>query len=892
VRALRKVRLRLRSLFHRRSVEYELDAELQFHLDRQIEENLGSGMAPGEARRAALRVIGGLTQYQEECRDMRRVKLIENFAQDLRFGLRTQRQAPAFAAVAILTLALGIGANTAIFSVVYAALLRPLPYRQPDRLITLGEVRSQENLSGPLSLESWNASYPDYLDWRAQSKTFESLAGFTGDGFTLRGAGEPETVLAAQATTNFFSTLGVKPFLGRDFHAGEDTAAGPYAAILTHSFWKNRFGGDARVIGRSIQLDSNSVTIVGVLPAGFEFAPQGNVKMWVPLHIAGDLVTRRSLRWMRVIGRLARGGTSAPARAEMDLINARLAAAYPGQNGAIRIVMAPLRDRIVGQIRPVLLVLFGAVGFVLLIACANIANLLMARAARRRKEFAVRTALGAGRGRLISQLLAESLIIASAGAALGLLIAQYGTQMLIAAIPQALLDSMPFLRDAHADPVVLAFLFCTMILTGAAFGLAPALEMFNRNIGTTLKDESRGSTGGVRTQVRQALVIAEIAFSLVLLVGAGLMVKSLTALLDRNPGFDTRRLLTFSVFLPPAAYPKDPDIIRFDRDFMDRMRALPGIVGVSSTSVVPLTGGGNTIRFAIEGHPVATGQENECSIRDVSSGYFSLMGIPLVAGRFFNDADDTAAGPMRVIVNQAWVKRYLPGEDASGKRIRFTYSPSQPFRQVAGVVGDIADAALDSYNEPILFAPFRQDAGSFITYVVRTAGDPAGAIGAVRAALRNIDPQLITIIPLTMDQIVAQSPSVFLRRYPSLLIGSFAALAMILAVVGLYGLISYSVSQRTRELGIRIALGAQSGDVVRLVVGEGARLTMMGVGVGVLAALSLTRLMRSLLYGVSAVDPSIFGSVALLLTVVAAMACYVPARRAMRTDPIVALRYE
>ena len=866
MRAVRKMCLRLRSLFQRGAVECELDAEFRFHLDRQIEENLVSGMAPDEARGAALRAVGGLTQYQEECRDMRRVKLIENFVQDLRFGLRTQRQAPAFTAVAILTLALGIGANTAIFSVVRAALLRPLPYAQPDRLITVGEVRGEEELSQALSPASWNASYPDYLDWRKQSKTFESLAGFTPDGFTLRGAGEPETVIAVQATTNFFSTLGVKPFLGRDFHAGEDAAAGPFAAILTHSYWRSRFGGDPRVVGRAIQLDSNSVTIVGVLPAGFEFAPRGNAQLWVPLHITGDLVTRRSLRWLSVIGRLARGATPAQARAEMNLITARLAAAYPGQNGELRMVMAPLRDRIVGQVRPLLLVLFGAVAFVLLIACANVANLLMARATRRQKEFAMRIALGAGRGRLASQLLSESLIIASAGAALGLLIAGLGTRLLIAAIPQAVLDSMPFLRDAHADPMVLAFLFATMILTGTAFGLAPAFEVFNRNVGATLKDESRGSSGGVRTRLRHALVIAEIAFSLVLLVGAGLMLKSLTALLDHNPGFDTRRLLTFSVFLPPVRYAKDPDIIRFDRDFMDRMRVLPGFVGVASTSVIPLTGGGNTARFAIEGHPTAAGQESECDIRDVSAGYFSMMGIPLVAGRFFNDADDTAAGPMRFIVNQAWVKRNLPGEDPIGKRIRFTYSPTEPYRQIVGVVGDIAETGLDSAGEPMLFAPFRQDAGRFITYVVRTAGDPGRAIGAARAALRNADPQLITILPITMDQIIAQSPSVFLRRYPSFLIGSFAGLALILAMVGLYGLISYSVSQRTRELGIRMALGAQPGDVVRLVLGEGARLITIGVGVGVFAALTLTQLMRSLLFGVSAVDPLTFAGVALLLT--------------------------
>jgi predicted permease len=892
VRAFNQVRLRLRSLFRRRAVEHELEAELRFHLDQQIEENLVSGMPHDEACRAALLTIGGLTRYQEECRDMRRVNFIDNLVQDLRFGLRMLRQSPAFTAVAILTLALGIGANTAIFSVVHAALLRPLPYAQPDRLITLGEVRSQRDPTDELTMGTWNVSYPDYLDWRTQSKTFESLAGFNGDGFTLRGAGEPESVFAVQVTTNFFSTFGVKPVLGRDFYAGEDAPSGPHVAILTHSFWRSRFGGDPRVIGRSIQLDSNIVTIVGVLPGQFEFAPRGNVQIWVPLHIRQAMATRRSLRWMRVIGRLAPSATPAQARAEMDLINSHLAAEYPQANGATRLILAPLRDRIVGRIQPLLLVLFGAVGFVLLIACANVANLLMARATRRRREFAVRAALGAGRGRLISQLLAESLILASAGAALGLFIARFGTAVLIAAIPQTLLDSMPFLRDAHVDPVVFAFLFGTTIFSGVAFGLVPALEVSNRKVGETLKDESRASAGGIRTRLRHALVITEIAFSLVLLVGAGLMVKSLAALLDRNPGFDTRSLLAFSVFLPPGSYPKDPDVIRFDRDFTDRVRTLPGVAGIVSTSVVPLTGGGNTIRFVIEGQPVATGQENESNIRTISAGYFSLMGIPLVAGRFFNDTDDTASGPRRVIVNQSWVKRYFPGEDPIGKHIKFTYSPTQPFREIVGVVGDIVEASLDSPNEPILFAPSLQDANSFITYLVRIAGGPARAIGAIRDALRNTDPQLILIRPVTMDQIIAQSPSVFLRRYPSFLIGSFAVLALILAMVGLYGLIAYSVSQRTREVGIRIALGAQPRDVLRLVMGEGARLTLLGVGVGVFAALGLTRLMHSLLFGVSAVDPLTFAAVALLLALVAAGACYIPARRAIHTDPIVALRYE
>jgi predicted permease len=794
-------------------------------------------------------------------------------------------KAPGFTAIAVLTLALGIGANTAIFSVVYAALLRSLPYSQPSRLITLSERRHVED-------QSWVSAYPDYVDWQRQSKTFESLAGFGGDGFVWRGAGEPQVLFGAQVTTNFFSTLGVKPMLGRDFVAGEDIASGPKVAILAYGFWRTHFNGDPHVVGRTIQLDANSVSIIGVLPREFEYAPIGNADVWVPMHISGDLATRRNLRWMPVVGRLRPGVSLEQARAEMNDINARLAAAYPQQNAAIRIVMVPLRERIVGQIQTLLLILFGAVGLVLLIACANVANLLMVRAAGRRREFAIRAALGASRGRLVSQLLTESLMLAAAGGALGFLGAQWGTSLLVTAIPERLLASMPFLRDTQANSVILVFLCGIALLTGILFGLAPALQMSHEKVGDALKEETRTSAGGVRTRLRDALVIAEIALSLVLLVGAGLMVKSLGTLLHRQTGFDTQNLMTFGVNLPATSYPKDPDAIRFDKEFSYRVARLPGVAGIANTSVVPLSGGGNSIRFIIEGQSVATGNENECDIRDISSNYFRVMKIPLVAGRAFDDSTDSATAPKRVIVNQAWVKEYFHGENPIGKRIKFTFSPTQPYREIVGVVGNIADAQLDSPETPALFCPFAQDANSYINYIVRAAGNPASVLVAIRSALRGTDSQLFPIQPLTMDEIIAQSPSVFLRRYPTYLIGSFAGLALILAMIGLYGLISYSVSQRTRELGIRIALGAQERDVMRLVMGQGARLAVIGVAVGIVAGLALTQLMRSLLFGVSAADPLTFAGVAILLTVVAVSACYIPARRAMRTDPIVALRYE
>lgn len=883
---------RLRQLFSRRRLYGDLSEEIREHLEEKTEELVRNGMPRKAAEAAARREFGNVTLVEEYGRNVWRWPSIENFVLDVRYGLRMLRNNPAFSIVAILTLALGIGANTAIFSVVYAALIRPLPYSQPTRLITLSEVRPQEGEPSEAEKRSWNTAYPDYVDWVRQSKSFRALAGFSGDGFMFYGGGEPEGVLGVQTTVNFFSTLGVKPFLGRDFAVGEDIAAGPKVAILTYGCWLRRFGGDPHVLGRSIRLDDKSVTIIGVLPRQFEFAPRGNAEIWVPLHIEKDLVTRRSLRWMPVIGRLAPGVTKQQAQAEMDSVTAGLAAAYPQENGAIRVVMVPLRERIVGQVQPLLLILFGAVGFVLLIACANVTNLFLVRAAGRRREFRIRAALGAGRGRLISQLLVESMMLAIAGGILGLLFAEWGTSLLISAIPETLLAFTPFLRDAHANPAVLTFLCAAVIFTGVAFGLVPALQISHGREGEALKEETRVSPGAARARLRGILVVAEIAFCLVLLIGSVLMVKSLTALLNRDPGFDTKNLLVFAVNLPPTSFPKDPDAIRFDKEFTERVRVLPGVAGVASNSIVPLTGGGNSIRFVIEGQPVETGHENECDIRDVSTNYFSVMKIPLRAGRLFDDSADPETGPKHIIVNEAWVKEYFHGQDPLGKRIKFTYSPTQPYREIVGVVGDNADAGLDSPVEAALFLPFQQDTNSFINYILRTEGNPVNAIGAARTALRALDPQLVMIQPFTMDQIIAQSPSVFLRRYPSYLIGSFAALALVLAIVGLYGLISYSVAQRTRELGIRIALGAQQQDVMRLVLGEGGRLTLLGVLFGLGAALGLTQLMRSLLFGVSPLDLSTFVTVAAALAVVAMAASFIPARRAMGTDPAAALRYE
>jgi len=793
-----------------------------------------------------------------------------------------------------LTLALGIGANTAIFSVVYSALLQPLPYREPGKLLHLGESRTQADYSA----SGAQASYPDYLDWKHAAKSIQSFAAYSGDAFTMATDGEPKNTFAVQVTPSFFSTLGVKPAMGRDFLEDEMQGDGPHVTILADGFWRTEFGADPNIIGRVIHIDGKPATIVGVLPSSFEFAPANSAPVWVPIHQTGDPITRRSLHWLNVIGRLAPGYTADQARAEMQGINTRLSHEYPKENSSVFFVMESLNEQVVGKVRPILLILLGAVGFVLLITCANVANLVMTRSIGRRKEFAVRSALGASRGSLLAQLLTESLLLSFAGAAVGLLGAQWGVNLLIAAIPETLLQATPYLRNAGINVPVLFFLCGVTVLTGILFGLAPSLHASRTTLNDVLKDKSRGGTSGGQARLRNALVIAEISISLVLLVGAGLLLRSLHALLRQDPGFNLHNVLAFSVNLPDSAYPSDKNppyysapAVRFDHEFTQRLRALPGVIDVGQTSGIPASGGRGTIRFVIEGRTTALGQEDECQIITVSTGYFSSLKIPLVDGRLFN-ATDKQDAPGAVVVSRAFVKAYLSGENPIGKRIRFTFSAQNPFLQIVGVAGDTASIDIAAPAPAIIYTANDQGPSTFLSYLVRTAGEPAAFVGTARAALHEMDPQLPMIQPQSLEQIANQSPSVFLRRYPSYVIGSFATLALILAVVGLYGLISHMVLQRTREIGIRVALGAQRRDILKMVLRQGILATLAGVAIGIVAALALTRLLSSLLFGITPGDWVTFLSVAVLLLVVAFVACSIPARRATRVDPIVALRYE
>ncbi|HME31373.1 MAG TPA: ABC transporter permease [Terriglobales bacterium] len=818
-------------------------------------------------------------------------------AQDFRYGMRMLRKSRGFTAVAVITLALAIGANTAIFSVVYPALLRPLPYRQPDRLVTLGENRRQSDCC------AFTSSYPDYLDWKRSAKSFESLAGFSSDGFTLTGTGDPKMVFGAMVTSNFFSTLGVRPMLGRDFVAGDELpeGAGPAVAMLSYNFWRTDFSADPNVIGRTVRLDNKAITVVGVLPRDFEFAPEASSPLWVPLHTNPYTGTARNARWLDVIGRLAPGVSSDQARAEMEAITGQLAQQYPKQDASIFVTIGSLRDEIVGNVRPLLLILFGAVSFVLLIACANVANLLMTRAIDRRREFAIRAALGASRVHLLLQLLSESLLLAMMGAVLGLVGAAVGVRLLVRVIPEAQLQSMPYLRDAGINLAVLAFVCGITLLTALLFGVGPGLAVPQTPITEVLKDESRGGTSGAHKRLRNVVVTGEIALSMVLLVAGGLMLQSLRTLLQQNPGFQPEHLLTFDINLPGLSYPTakawpfdNPNGLSLEHEFLDRLRSLPGVRGASATSGLPVTGRRSRNRFVIEGRPSVEGQDEDCVTRRVDASYFATMEIPLLAGRLFTAAD-TKDVPKVAIVNQAWVRRYVGrGEDAIGKRVRMTFSGDEPFRQVVGVIGDVAEDSLAVPPPAVMYFPVDQSSGytAYLSYVVRTAGDPEGLVSVVRNTLRDLDPQLAIIQPQSMEQVINRSPAVFMRRYPFYLIGGFGALALALAMIGLYGLISYSVLQRTREIGIRLALGAQREDVLRLILRQGVVAALVGVGIGLVFGLALTRVMASLLYGLNYSAWVVFAFVAILLMLVAITASYFPARRATKVDPIVALRNE
>jgi predicted permease len=814
--------------------------------------------------------------------------MMRSLLQDLRYGVRVLSRQPGFALVAVLTLALGVGANTAIFTVVDAALLRSLPYAEPGRLVHLWETKPQADFG------EREASYPDYLDWReGGGEVFEAVGGYTQGSFTLSAGGEtPERVGGAGVTASFFEVLGVRAAAGRAFLAEDESPSAGRAVMLSHGLWRRRFGADPSLVGKSVTLNGLDFNVVGVLPEGFHFAKVGEADAWVLLRPTPMQRERRYFHWLHVVARLRKGVEFGAAQSRMTAVGASVAAGDPSAHAGTGVRLVPLQEEFVGGLKPVLFVLLGAVGFVLLIACVNVANLLLARSTARQKEIAIRVALGASRWRLVRQLLTESTVLALAGGGLGLVLALWGVDLLVAAIPPAQLAYMPYLRELSVDGGVLAFTCALSVLTGVLFGLTPALEATKTDLQGSLKEGSRASGTRGAKGLRGFLVVSEVALALVLLVGAGLMLKSLLRMLSVDPGFRTENLLTLKLTLPAVRYGDDSKAAAFYEQLLGRVENLPGVGGAAAVSNLPLSGDGGTGTPQVVGRPRAESDASgESYLRTVSAGYFDVMGVPLLKGRALNERDRAGAQAV-VIVNRTFAERTFPGEDPLGKRLTFRFTADQPPYEIVGVVGDEKVAGLDARTAPVIYFPYLQGPDSTMSLVVRTSGDPESLTAAVRGEAQALDREVPLYSVMTMERLIADSAPTFMRRYPAYLVGVFAGVALLLAVVGIYGVISYAVGQRTREIAIRVALGAQHRDVLGMVLRQGMLLALAGVLVGLAGALALTRLLAGLLFGVSAADPSVYALVSALLMLVALLACYVPARRATRVDPMVALRYE
>ena len=807
---------------------------------------------------------------------------MNSVVKDIRFALRGLIKHPGFAAIAVITLALGIGGSTSIFTVVDAALLRGLPYKSPDRLYHLWENTPKKEFP------KREFSYPDYQDYQ-QNNVFESLAAYTGGGVILSGYGDPESLNAPRVSANFFSVLGVDPILGRTFQAGEDNQGGPKVTILTYGLWQRRFGGDPGVVGRAVTLNGESYTVIGVLPASFQFALRP-ADLWVPYQPTQNQLTRRFMHGTNLIGRLKSDKSAEEAQSELSLIAGRIEQQNNDSHAGTTARVVPLQEEVVGSVRPILLVLLAAVGFVLLIACANVASLLLTRALSRQKEVAIRSALGASRLRVIRQLLTESLLLSIVGGAAGLLIAYWGVPALVAVLPQSQLNAMPFLKTVSLNAGILTFSFALSLLTGLIFGLAPALQSSKLDLNEALKEGGRQTSIGSGHRLRSAMVVTEIALAVVLLIGAGLMMKSLFRLLQTNVGFKTENVLTMTVILPPSKYTDSNKQIAFNDQLRERVQTLPGVSGAGTVNILPVNSG-NTTRFYVEGDPIpAPGQEIEANIRTVSDDYFKALGVPVLAGRTF-DTRDTESGQQVVIIGKTVADRVFAGRDPIGKKLRYS-SFDGPGDLVVGVVGDVKITGLDEAVRPVLYYPFRQSASTFSNLVARTGSDPNALAGAIRNEIRNLEPDAAILNVRTMDDMIAQTPASFMRRFPALLISIFAGVALLLASIGIYGVVSYSVSQQTHYIGVRMALGASPADILKMVLKQGLFLALLGVGIGVLAAFGLMRLLSTLLYQVSTSDVTTFAVVTGALFFVALLACYLPARRATKVDPLVALRYE
>lgn len=882
MRRLRAWMLRLAGILLHQERDKELTAEIDSHLQLHIDDNLRAGMTPEQARRDAILKLGGVESTKEACRDGSTVPLLDNLLRDSQFAIRQLGKNPGFTFTAILMLALGICASVAIFAFVDAALIKPLPYPNPSRLVHVTE-------SVPLFPRA-NISYLDYLDWKRLNVVFNSLDVYTATGYLLNTPGGTEPVPAERVSDGFFRTLGITPLLGRDFHAGEDLPGTPNTVIVSYATWQQRFGGRRDIIGQSLTLSGVPYTVIGVLPQTFQFAPRGGAELWTTLHASGTCDLRRSCHNLDGIGRLKDGVSVQAALANMKSIAQQLEKQYPDSNRGQGASVLPLYDVIVGDIRPILLVLLSGAGLLLLIACVNVASLLLVRSESRKREIAVRCSLGASSFRLISQFVTESSVLIAAGSVLGLIFAGWVMRLLARLIPADIMVATPYLQELSLNAHALELAGSVALLAAVLFSITPTLRLQLSEMREALAEGSRGSAGNTWRRLGSNLVVLELAIAVVLLVGAGLLGKSFYRLLHVELGFQPDHLATLQIAAPDSRYGKDEQATALGRRIVSRMATLPGVRSVAIASLLPVSFNGNTIWIRFLGRPYH-GEHNEVNQRQVSSAYFATLEAKLLRGRYFTD-DEDASKPRVVIINQALARQYFPGEDPIGKKIGDTDLSAKSLSEIIGIVEDVKDGSLDSEIWPAVYYPFNQSPDTFFSLVVRTSQAEQSVLPAMVAAVHQIDPNLGTMGEATMTQRINQSPSAYLHRSSAWLVGGFAALALLLGVVGLYGVIAYSVSRRTREIGVRMALGAERKAVYRLILKEAGWLTALGIVAGLLCSLAAATLMRKLLFGIRSWDLPTLAAVTAVLGISALLASYIPAHRAASVNPVEALRVE
>ena len=868
-------------LLRRDRFNRDLDEEMAFHRQQAEEELRSEGMPDEAAREQAARQFGNATLLKEQSHDVVGFRL-ESVAQDFRFACRQLRKSPGFACTAVLMLGLGIGASVAIFAFVDAALIKPLPYRDPAKLVAVYESAAM--------IPHSNLSYQDYLDWKKLNRVTTSLEVYTGAGYSMNTAGGLQLAPGTRVSDGFFRTLGVTPILGRDFYAGEDSVAAAHAVLLSYHGWQKWFAGRRDVVGQTVTLSGLAYTVVGVLPPDFNFAPRGRSDFWATLQATGSCEKRRSCHNLNGIARLKDGISLPMAQAGFQSIAQQLEIQYPDSNHGQGAALTSLAEAVMGNVRPILLVLLGGAGLLLLIACVNVSSLLLVRSESRKREIAVRGALGASPARLIRQFVTEGFVLVAGGSMLGIAAASAAMLLLVRLIPKDMLDGMPYLEGLSLNPRVLLFAACVSMVAALLFSLTPILRLPFADVRDGLSEGNRGYAGTTWRRVGANLVILELATAVVLLVGAGLLGKSFYRLLHVELGFEPDHLATIGVMAPDVGYEKDEQVSSVAQKILTQVAALPGVKSVGITSLLPVTYNGNTTWVRFVGRPYH-GEHNEVNERDVSPDFFKTIQARLVRGRYFTDADD-ASKPGVVVINRAMAAKYFPDQDPLGKKIGDTTLTPKSVQEIIGIVDDIKEGSLDSEIWPAVYVPSSQSPDGYFSVVVRTSQAEQSILPSLTAAIHRAAPDFATLDEATMSGRIADSPSATLHRSSAWLVGGFAGLALLLGAVGLYGVIAYSVAQRTREIGVRMALGAQRSTVYQLVLSEAWRLTVVGIAAGLLCSLAATALLRSLLFGVRFWDLPTLAAVALVLGTSALLASYIPARRAASVNPVDALRAE